>query len=318
MKTTNKLRFSRRKFLISSSLLTAAIATRPWHLTAQTPSPVITMRQAAASAKITTHPVRGNVSMLEGAGGNIAVLAGRDGMLLVDAGITASRPALTDALARISPDPVKYLVNTHWHFDHTDGNEWLHSVGAEIIAHENTRKYLSKSTRVDAWNFTFPPSPEGALPAKVFQKKHTLRVNGEKLVLSHYQPSHTDSDISVEFSDADIFQTGDVWWNGHYPFIDYDTGGSINGMIAATERTLSIVGKKTLIIPGHGPVGGKIDLRTYRDMLVTVRDKVAALKKQGVTLEGVIATKPTANFDAKWGGFIINGATFTKLVYAGV
>lgn len=256
--------------------------------------------------------------MLEGAGGNIAVLAGRDGVLLVDAGITASRPAITDALARISADPVKQVINTHWHFDHTDGNEWLHSVGAEIIAHENTRKHLSKTTRVDAWNFTFPPSPQGALPAKVFTKDQTLRVNGEKLLQSHYQPAHTDSDISVVFSDADILHTGDVWWNGHYPFIDYNTGGSINGMIAATERTLSIVGKRTLIIPGHGPTGGRSDLTAYRDMLLTVRSQVAALKKQGRTLDEVIAAKPTADFDAKWGGFVIDGATFTTLVYAGV
>lgn len=318
MNTTQSYPISRRHFLISSSVLSAAAVASPWPLFAEDESPVIIIRRAAATAKITTHNLRGNVSMLEGSGGNIAALAGPDGKLLVDAGITASRQVLTEALAAISSDPVKHVINTHWHFDHTDGNEWLHSTGAKITAHENTRKHLSKSTRVDAWNFTFPPSPEGALPAKVFSKEQKLDINGEKVVLRYYEPSHTDSDISVEFSNADIIHTGDIWWNGHYPFIDYNTGGSIRGMLAATERTLGMVGEKTLIIPGHGPVGKRTDLIAYRDMLVAVRDKIEAFKKQGRTLNEVIASKPTAAFDAKWGGFVINGATFATLVYAGV
>src|SRR6266568_3593729 len=150
-------------------------------------------RTAAATAKITTHKLRGNVRTLEGSGGNIAVLTGSDGKLLVDAGITASRRALSEALADISSDPVTHLINTHWHFDHTDGNEWLHSIGAEITAHENTRKHLSETTRVDAWNFTFPPSPAGALPTKVFKKEQKLHVNGTPLALEYYGPCHTDS-----------------------------------------------------------------------------------------------------------------------------
>lgn len=318
MKTLDPVRLSRRSFLVSSSLLATALAISPRRLMAQAQSPVITIRQAAASATITTHALRRNVSMLEGSGGNIAVLAGRDGKLLVDAGIIASRAALTEALARISPDPVKHLINTHWHFDHTDGNEWLHAMGAEITAHENTRKHLSKTTRVDAWNFTFPPAPQGALPGKVFNRDLKLRLNGEKLILRHYRPAHTDSDISVVFTEADILQTGDTWWNGHYPFIDYNTGGSIDGMIEATKTNIALASAKTLIIPGHGPVGGKAELIEYRDMLVTIRDRVAGLKKQGKTLEEAIADKPTAEYDAKWGGFVINGSLFVTLVYAGV
>ena len=156
--------------------------------------------EAAATARITVQKLRGNISVLIGSGGNIAVLTGRDGKLLGGRRHTASRPRLTEALASLGPEPVKHLINTHWHFDHTDGNEWLHSVGAEITAHENTRKHLSVSTRVDGWNFTFPPSPKGALPAKVFKADHELHLNGTTIALRYYPPAHTDSDISAEFS----------------------------------------------------------------------------------------------------------------------
>src|SRR5882724_4968879 len=205
----------RRHFLALTALATAACSLPRRVFAAAAESPVNAFRTAAATAKITTHKLRGNVSMLEGSGGNIAVLTGRDGKLLVDAGITASRPAISEALAGISTDPVKHLINSHWHFDHTDGNEWLHSIGAEITAHENTRKHLSTTTRVEGWNFSFPPAPEGALPTATFSGDHTIHLNGATLVLKHYAPAHTDSDISVEFAEADIIHVADTWWNGY-------------------------------------------------------------------------------------------------------
>jgi glyoxylase-like metal-dependent hydrolase (beta-lactamase superfamily II) len=281
-------------------------------------SPVIIIRNAAGTAKIKVTKLRGNVSMLEGSGGNITLLTGRDGKVLVDAGITASRPQITEALASLGDDPVKHLINSHWHFDHTDGNEWLHSVGAEITAHENTRKHLSVTTRVEDWNFTFPPSSAGALPTKLFNSEQTLHLNGATLALKHYPPAHTDSDISVHFTDADIIDVADTLWNGHFPFIDYSTGGSIDGMIRAAEANVATVTDKTIVIPGHGPIGNKSQLIEFRDMLVSVRDKVSTLKKQGKSLEEVVAAKPTADYDAKWGGFVIDGNFFTRLVYAGV
>src|SRR6266446_8663804 len=235
MKTNRTSRVSRRHFVASTIVATTGVWLMPRRLFAVAESPVITIRNAAATAKITTHKLRGNVSTLEGSGGNIAVLTGSDGKLLVDAGITASRRALSEALANISSDPVTHLINTHWHFDHTDGNEWIHSEGAEITAHENTRKHLSENTRVDGWNFTFPPSPPGALPTKLFNRDRTLRINGEHVQMQHYAPAHTDSDISVEFMNTNILHVGDTWWNGYYPFIDYNTGGSIGGMIQAAE-----------------------------------------------------------------------------------
>ena len=279
-------------------------------------SPVIRIRNAAATAKINILKLRCNISVLEGSGGNITVLTGRDGKLLVDAGI--SRPQVEEALACLSDEPVKYLINSHWHFDHTDGNEWLHSIGAEITAHDNTRKHLSTTTRVEDWNFTFPPAPTGALPTKLITADETLHFNGTTLALKCYGPSHTDSDIAVEFQEANVIDVADTLWNGHYPFIDYSTGGSVDGLILAAEANVANADDETIVIPGHGPIGNKSQLIEFRDMLVAIRERVADLKKQGKSLEEAVAAKPTADFDAKWGGFVIDGNFFTKLVYYGV
>jgi glyoxylase-like metal-dependent hydrolase (beta-lactamase superfamily II) len=309
---------SRRHFMATAGLAMATVWLTPRRLFAEEVSPVIIIRQAAATAKINVTKLRGNVSVLEGSGGNIAVLTGRDGKLLVEAGITASRKNIKEALASISPEPVRHLINTHWHFDHTDGNEWLHSEGAEITAHENTRKRLSVDTRVEGWKFTFPASPEGALPTKLFKDEHKMHLNGTTLALKYYPPAHTDSDVSVEFTDADILHVADTFWNGYYPFIDYSTGGSIDGSIRAAEANVTRVTNSTIVIPGHGPVGNKAQLIEFRDMLVGIREKVSTLKKQGRTLAETIAAKPTADHDEKWGTWVIDGATFTSLVYAGV
>jgi glyoxylase-like metal-dependent hydrolase (beta-lactamase superfamily II) len=309
---------SRRRFFLTTAVATAGVWLMPRQLFAESESPVIIIRNAAATAKIKVTTLRGNVSVLEGSGGNIAVLTGRDGKVLVDAGITASRPQITNALASLSDDPVKHLINSHWHFDHTDGNEWLHSIGAEITAQENTRKHLSVTTRVEDWNFSFPPAAAVALPTKLFNSEQTLHLNGATLALKYYPPAHTDSDISVHFTDADIIHVADTFWNGHFPFIDYSTGGSIDGMIRAADANVAKVTNKTIVIPGHGSIGNKSQLVEFRDMLVSVRDKVSRLKKEGKSLEQVIAAKPTADYDAKWGGFVIDGNFFTRLVYAGV
>ncbi len=314
----NQIGISRRRFLSVTSVAAAALAFQPRRLFSGTVSPVLTIRAAAVTAKISVTRLRGNISVLEGSGGNIAILTGKDGKVLVDAGITATRPGIMEALAQLSADPITHLINSHWHFDHTDGNEWLHAEGAEIVAHENTRRRLSVDTRVEGWQFTFPASPAGALPTKVFVDQHKLHLNGTQISLKRYAPAHTDSDISIDFGDADIIHVADTWWNGYYPFIDYSTGGSIDGSIRAAEENVRRASATTIVIPGHGPVGGKPELTTFRDMLVAVREKVATLKKEGKPLDEVIAAKPTAGFDGKWGGFVIDGNTFTRLVYAGV
>jgi glyoxylase-like metal-dependent hydrolase (beta-lactamase superfamily II) len=243
---------------------------------------------------------------------------GGDGKLIIDSGFLGTRGKIAAALSSLSPDPIKHLINTHWHFDHTDGNEWMHSAGATITAHENTRKHLPTSTRVEGWNFTFPPSPAGAIPTGVFNAEKRLHLNGATIALKYYGPSHTDGDVSAYFIEADVLHTGDTWWNGHYPFIDYSTGGSLNGMIKAAEANLAIVTDKTIVIPGHGPVGGKTEMIKYRDLLTSIRDRVAALKGEGKSLNEIVAAKPTAAYDAKWGKGFVNGEFFTKLVYKGV
>jgi glyoxylase-like metal-dependent hydrolase (beta-lactamase superfamily II) len=279
---------------------------------------VVAARKAGEAANVTVQALRRNVSALIGAGGNIAVLPGSDGKLIIDSGYLGTRGKIADALSSLSPDPIKHLVNTHWHFDHTDGNEWMHSAGATITAHENTRKHLSTSTRVDDWNFTFPPSPAGAIPTDVFDADKTLHLNGAAIALKHYGPAHTDGDVSAYFGEADVLFTGDTWWNGHYPFIDYSTGGNIDGMIKAAEANLAMVTDKTIVVPGHGPVGGKTEMIAYRDMLTAIHDRVAALKGEGKSLDEIVAAKPTAAYDAKWGKGFVNGEFFTKLVYKGV
>jgi len=316
MKPQQKI--SRRRFIISTGLTAAAVAATPVRIWADPQNLVEKARQSGVTAKIKTQALRGNVSALIGSGGNIAVLPGSDGKLIVDSGYLGSRDKIVEALTSISQDPIKHLVNTHWHFDHTDGNEWMHSAGATITAHENTRKHLSTSTRVEGWNFTFPASPAGAIPTDVFKADKTIHLNGVTIALKHYVPAHTDGDISAYFTEADVLHTGDTWWNGHYPFIDYSTGGSFDGMIKAAEANLAMVTDKTIVIPGHGPVGGKTEMIEYRDILASIRDRVAALKGEGKSLNEIVAAKPTAAYDAKWGTGFVNGEFFTKLVYKGV
>jgi glyoxylase-like metal-dependent hydrolase (beta-lactamase superfamily II) len=312
---------TRRAFLGSTAAVAAGAFLSPRFLFAQhaeLPAIVVQGRAAGSTAKITTQKLRGNVSVLMGSGGNIAVLTGAQGMLLVDSGYSTSQPQITEALTALSPDRITHLINTHWHFDHTDGNEWMHTAGAAILAHDKTKERLSSTQTIAAFQATFPPSPAGALPTQTFAETHTLKLNGETLNLAYYQPAHTDTDISVHFKDVDVLHAGDTWFNGFYPFIDYSTGGNINGMILAADRTLKMSNANTIIIPGHGAIGNRAQFADYHDMLVSIRDNVASLKKQGKSVEEVAAAKPTAAYDAKWGGGFMKPEVFLGLVYQGV
>jgi len=317
MIVTDSREMCRRQFLAAAGLTIGAACLAP-SLIAEEDHLVTDAFKIAASAKIRVQVLRRNVAVLLGPGGNIAVLAGPDGKLLVDAEIVTAQPNVSAALATINSDPIKQLINTHWHFDHTGGNAWLHEAGASIVAQENTRKHLSKDTRVEGWHYTFPRVSVGALPSTLFQEEHTIHVNGSTLAMKHYPPAHTDSDIDVHFVEADILHTGDTFWNRNYPFIDYSTGGSIDGQIRAAEANLGKVTDTTIVIPGHGEVCGKADLVLFRDVLVEIRNKVATLKKQGKSLDEVVAAKPSARTDEEWGQSFMNPARFLGLVYQGV
>ena len=312
---------SRRKFLATATAATAATCLDPRSLwasqaPAQQPTDFLSKaRSANVNNKITTTPLRRNVTALLGAGGNIAVLTAKEGKLVVDSGYSSCQPQLTAALAAINAQPIQVLINTHWHFDHTDGNDWMHSAGATIWAHENTRYRMSTTQNIVAYNAIIPPAPTGALPTILVNTNRKLSDSINTLMLTHYEPAHTDTDISVHFAEADILHCGDTFWNGFYPFIDYSSGGNINGMITATEKNLATAGADTIIIPGHGPIGNKAQLTEFRDMLVGARDNVAKLKKEGKSLDETVAAKPTANYDAKWGQ---KPAAFVGYVYQGV
>ena len=309
---------SRRHFLAAGGLAVAAACLNPGRMFADPGDLVETAMKESATAKITVQALRRNITVLLGPGGNMAVLTGPDGKLLIDAEIVTARPHVSAALASINADPIKQLINTHWHFDHCGGNDWLHQAGASILAQENTRKHLLKDVRVEGWKHTFLASPPGAIPTTVFQEDHTVHANDSTLVLKHYLPAHTDSDISVHFLEADIFHTGDTFWNRSYPFLDYWTGGSIDGTIRAAEANIAKVTDKMIVIPGHGAVSGNADLILFRDVMVGIRERVAALKKQGRSLEETIAAKPGASTDEEWGQSFINPSLFVALVYRGV
>jgi glyoxylase-like metal-dependent hydrolase (beta-lactamase superfamily II) len=238
---------------------------------------------------------------------------------MVDAGIAVSRGKIEAALQKIQPGKIQTLINTHWHWDHTDGNGWVRAAGAAIIATPQTAAHLGQTIRVEEWGHTFTPVEAGARPTElVTAPEKTLSADGETVRIRVYMDSHTDGDLSVYFEKADVLFTGDTWWNGLYPFIDYAEGGGIDGMIKAADANIAMTTDKTIVVPGHGPVGDRAQLIAYRDMLVAIRDRVAALKQAGKTLEQAIAAKPTASFDAQWGQAIISPALFTTLVYRGV
>jgi glyoxylase-like metal-dependent hydrolase (beta-lactamase superfamily II) len=306
---------SRRRFLLSAGVLGTAAWLTPGSLAAQETIPEMA-RRGAATATIGVRRLRGGLAVLNGSGGNITVLPGPDGVLLIDSGIVGSKVAA--AVATLTRAPIRHVVNTHWHFDHTDANGWLAQRGAVVMAHKNTRSRLSRDTRVEDWSFTFRRTPPAALPRTVFQTDRTLELNGTRVALAPYAPGHTDTDVVAHFAGADVISTGDTWWNATYPFIDYSTGGGIRGMIAAMERTLARASATTLIVPGHGDVAGRAELSRDVDTLVAIRDRVAALKREGRTVAEAVAAKPTAPYDRRMNHAVISPDFFTRLVYKGV
>jgi glyoxylase-like metal-dependent hydrolase (beta-lactamase superfamily II) len=281
------------------------------------------LAQFGDPAKVTlkTSTVAGTVSMIEGengfAGGNVAVSVGDDGVFLVDDEIAPMTPKLKAALAALSKKPVRFLINTHWHSDHTGGNPAMAASGAVIMAHDNVRKRLSVDQVLDflGKKMEFKALPPAALPVVTFGDDVTLYLNGDEIHIFHVPPAHTDGDAIVHFKKANVIHMGDTFMTMSYPVVDIPNGGLYQGFITAADKVLSLCDDATKIIPGHGPMASRAELKAWRDMLATIGERVGKLAAAHKSLDEIKAAKPTAEFDAKWGQVMVKGDQVVELVY---
>jgi glyoxylase-like metal-dependent hydrolase (beta-lactamase superfamily II) len=253
--------------------------------------------------------------MLIGQGGNIGVVAGEDGIFLIDDQFAPLTEKIKDAVATIDDGPIRFVFNTHWHGDHTGGNENLGGEGALIVAHENVRQRMSTEQFNAFFNSTQPPSPEAALPVVTFSEAVTFHLNGEEIHAFHVEPAHTDGDAVVHLRTSNAVHMGDLFFSTGYPYIDLSSGGSVNGLIDAAARVLAVTDGETKIIPGHGPLSDRAGLQNFRDMVVTIRDRVQEHINAGRSVDEVIVAGPTADFDEAWGKAFMNGEQFIRIVY---
>jgi glyoxylase-like metal-dependent hydrolase (beta-lactamase superfamily II) len=290
-------------------LLLLAIAAAALPLTGAAAPP-----QDAGGVQILVDPLTDGVAMVIGQGGNIGLVHDGEQALLIDDQFGHLTEAILAAVGEHAEAPVEFVLNTHWHGDHTGGNENLGRAGALIMAHENVRERMSTDQSMPAFGREVPASPGVALPVITYERGASVYVAGQTIDLHHVPNAHTDGDSLVHMPDADVLHMGDCFFNGMYPFIDTDSGGSIDGMIAAADAALSLVGRKTRIIPGHGPLASKADLVGYLDMLSGIREAVASLLEGGADAEAVVAAKPTAPWDGDWGGGFIDPDLFAATV----
>jgi cyclase len=308
--------------LVSPTLLRASAR---YAQQASSPADLLaSMRAKFNAVPMETQKLADNVTMFDGPGGAVTVLNGPDGKFVVDTFVAPAWPRLKEALDGLGNAPLEYVINTHWHFDHTDNNPHLRAAGATVLAHENTKKDMSAPHDLPVLyrgpdgalaGLHFDPSPVEALPQPTFAASYELQANGETLELQHVAPAHTDSDIYVHFQKANVISMGDLFFNGMYPYIDPGTGGTISGMIAVADKILSLAGNDTKIVAGHGPLGNKADLTKSRDMLVTSRDRVQRLQSAGKSALEAVAEKPFADLDSAWGQGIINSDQWVQIVY---
>jgi cyclase len=292
--------------LLSALVLLASAAT------------VLAQEQDFSKVEVKTVPVAGAVSMLQGSGGNIGVSVGPDGVLIIDDEYAPLVPKIRAAVTKLSTKPIRFVVNTHWHGDHTGGNGPLGQDGVVIVAHDNVRKRMMSEHFNPFFKSTTKPAPAEALPIVTFAEGVTFHFNGEDIEVIHLAPAHTDGDAAVWFQKANVLHTGDEFFNGLYPFIDLSSGGSIDGVVAAADLLLGRINDQTKIIPGHGPLASKADLTKYRNMLAAIRDRVKRAIQEGKTLDQVVAAKPSADFDAVWGNGFFKPDQFVALIYTGL
>jgi cyclase len=294
--------------VVATTLLLAggAIAQQP---PAATPPPDF------SKVEIKTTDLGDNMYMLEGQGGNITVAVAKDGILMVDGQYAPLHDKIKAAISNVSMLPIKYLVNTHFHGDHTGGNEPFARDGATVVSEINVKNRLAAGTTNGLTGVKTPPVPEAALPSKTYTGAFHIRLRGRVADLKHIEHAHTDGDTYVWFKTANVLSTGDTFTNGRYPNIDFANGGNIKGMIAATDAYLKLVNAKTRIVPGHGPLADKTVLTEYRTMLITARDRMAKLVKEGKSEDDVVAAKPFADLDAKWAPTELASRNFIRVVY---
>jgi glyoxylase-like metal-dependent hydrolase (beta-lactamase superfamily II) len=281
-------------------------------------APVALAQQDFSNVEIKTTQLGKTVYMLQGAGGNIGVSAGEDTVFMVDDQYAPLTPKIVKAIAAISPKPVQFVVNTHWHSDHTGGNDNLGRAGTIIVAHENVRRRMSTEQFIEAFKMKEPASPKGALPIVTFTAGLSFHLNGEEIRIIHVPRAHTDGDAIVHFLDSDVVHMGDTYFNGMYPFIDYGSGGSIDGTIAACDQVLGMVTDKTKIIPGHGPLSNRAELIAYRDMLRTVMSRIRTAISEGKSDEEIVKANLTADLDEKWGKGFMKPFQFVPMISAGM
>jgi len=274
------------------------------------------MRAQMGTLPIHSQPLAENLTLLSGPGGNVVVLNGPDGKIVVDTFLLPAWPKLKENLDGLGNAPLKTVIDTHWHVDHTDNNANLHAAGATVLAHDNTKTRMAEPHDSALMGLHFPASPADALPQQIFSSSKELHANGEIVTLQYFQPAHTDTDIYIHFQKANVIHMGDTFFNGFYPVVDASTGGKINGMILAADKILTLVDNNTKIVPGHGPLGNKADLTKFRDMLVVARDRVQKLKTAGKSAGEIAASKPFADLDATWGKGFFNGDVFAQVVYS--
>jgi cyclase len=252
-------------------------------------------QQDFSAVQIKVHKVAGNFYYLEGQGGNVGVLVGDDGVLMIDDQFAPLTEKLVAAIKTISTKPIKMLVNTHIHGDHTGGNENVGKMGVQIIAHDNVRARLIRGVN------GAPPAPAVALPVVTYGDAIGLHFDGEDIEVHKLPPAHTDGDSYIRFPKADVIHVGDVFRSVGYPIVDGNNGGTVKGTLAALQQVIDLAGPNTKILPGHGTVSTREDVMAFRDMIAGLQTKISDMIHQGMTLEQVIAAKPTADLDAKYG-----------------
>ncbi len=265
---------------------------------------------------IETIPLGSGIYMLTGEGGNIGLSIGEDGIFIIDDQFAPLTEKIKAAIAELSDQPIRFAINTHWHFDHTGGNENLAKENVIIVAHDNVRERMSRDNVIAAFNMEIPASPKAALPLITFNDEVTFHLNNEEIHVVHQPNAHTDGDSIIFFRDANIIHMGDIFFNGLYPFIDASSNGNVAGIIDTVDHILEITDDNTKIIPGHGPLGDKKSLQIYRNMLVTVKERMQNLIDQGKTLEEIISMMPNADLDERWGKGFLDPEAFLRVLHS--